>query len=426
MQREILCTEHRRTVVTFCLMVFLLLGVSAVQVALVLRPRATGGDFSRLFVPLASLCLVYAVYEAAVGAWQRRLLRSGLSMPMWLRYAHILMEVSLPTVALAIVAGLIGPYQALASSVPFLYFLFVFLTTMTLNGRLPVFAGLLAGAQCTGVSLVLLHIGSEGLGEGTLHVPVLTTPGQYVAKGLFLMVCGLLAGFEARRIRGEVAAALRSLEERNRAVATFGRHVSPEVAELLLDHPKPEAGEERSVCVMFLDIRDFSSLAAERSPGAVMEFLNTLFGAITPIIDSHRGIVNKFLGDGFMAVFGAPVPDPEACRHAVDAALAIVAEVRRLNEAEAIPEIRIGIGIHVGRAITGCVGSEDRRDYTVIGDVVNVAARIEQANKRFDSRVLVSDAVWEAVRMDAGLSAESLGPVELKGKLHPLPIFRLA
>jgi len=121
---------------------------------------------------------------------------------------------------------------------------------------------------------------------------------------------------------------------------------------------------------MFLDIRDFSRLASDHSPSEVMSYLNTLFGFMIPVVNEHYGIINKFLSDGFMAVFGAPIQDDQQCHHAVSVAMNILGHVEQLNAEGRIPPTRLGIGLHIGRVITGNVGGADRKEYTIIGDAV--------------------------------------------------------
>ena len=176
---------------------------------------------------------------------------------------------------------------------------------------------------------------------------------------------------------------------------------------------------------MFLDIRDFSSYAAGARPEAVMAYLNTLFDFMIDVVNQHQGIVNKFLGDGFMAVFGAPIDDAEQCGHGVRASLEILARLDRLNASGKIHPTRVGIGLHMGEAVTGNIGSNDRKEYTIIGDVVNLASRLEQATKEFQARLLISEAVRQS--LDGAMSGiEDLGSVELKGQPHPARVFKVA
>jgi adenylate cyclase len=426
LERERLRTECRRITITACMLGILLLVVLALKVIPQLMAPELIEPFKRLCLPLVLLLATYILYELAIRFWMGHLLGSGKDLPVQARYLHVLVEVTLPTLALLIMAGIIGSHQALASSIPYIYFLFIFLTALNLDARLSFFAGAVAGVQFTLVSLVLLGLASDKSAAIASVIPMLVTPHQYIVKGFLLIVSGLLAGFIARHIRRQIEVALHTVEERDRAVSIFGQHVSPQVAEMLLTQPLPSIGEERNVCVMFLDIRDFSKIAGNSTAPEVMAYLNKLFGFMIPIVNQQQGIVNKFLGDGFMAVFGAPVDDGEQCQHAMDTAFAILAGVDQLNQTGDIPATRIGIGLHMGIAVTGNVGSLERKEYTIIGDVVNLASRIEQATKQFDAKLLVSSTVWEKLAPLGKYQATDLGLAELKGQEKPTRLFKLA
>ena len=143
------------------------------------------------------------------------------------------------------------------------------------------------------------------------------------------------------------------------------------------------------------------------------------------IVNRHHGIVNKFLGDGFMAIFGAPISDASACRNAVAASLELVERVRAMSASGEIPADAHPIGLHAGEAVTGNVGSSERKEYTIIGDVVNLASRLEQLNKQFGSQLLVSETVLE--QLDGqGQDASPLGEVQVKGRERPVQVYRLA
>jgi adenylate cyclase len=144
-----------------------------------------------------------------------------------------------------------------------------------------------------------------------------------------------------------------------------------------------------------------------------MAYLNTLFDFMLDVVNAHHGIVNKFLGDGFMAVFGAPIDDTECCGHAVAASLEILERLDRLNAVGKIHPTRVGIGLHTGEAVTGNVGSSERKEDTIIGDFVNLASRLEQATKEFHARLLISEAVRRTLDGVAGV--EDLGSIDLKG-----------
>jgi adenylate cyclase len=175
--------------------------------------------------------------------------------------------------------------------------------------------------------------------------------------------------------------------------------------------------------VMFLDIRDFTAHARMRGADEVVAFLNQSFAFMIEAVDRHHGIINKFLGDGFMAVFGAPLVEGDSARNAVAAARDILAEIDRRGLATRDWPLRVGIGLHFGKAVTGNVGSPRRKEFTAIGDTVNLAARIEQLTKEFGARLLVSREVLAALAPAAG--AIALPAATIKGYSEKLEVWRL-
>ena len=176
---------------------------------------------------------------------------------------------------------------------------------------------------------------------------------------------------------------------------------------------------------MFLDIRNFTGFAEKKTPEQVVQYLESLFGFMIEIVNRNNGIINKFLGDGFMAVFGAPLSDGRDCENAVRSAREILERVRSESESGAILPTTIGIGLHAGRAVTGSIGSAERKEYTVIGDVVNLASRIEKMNKQFGSQLLISEMVSEAAGTEA-VGAISKGMVNVRGRESGIEIYQLA
>jgi adenylate cyclase len=143
------------------------------------------------------------------------------------------------------------------------------------------------------------------------------------------------------------------------------------------------------------------------------------------IVNRHRGIVNKFLGDRFMAIFGAPIPDESAAQHGVTAALAILGEVEAMTASGAIAPTTLRIGLHAGEVVTGTVGSAERKEYTIIGDVVNVASRLEQPNKEYGTCQLASDSVVEGLDHGA-VRASPIGSIRIRGRTQAVDVFALA
>jgi len=207
--------------------------------------------------------------------------------------------------------------------------------------------------------------------------------------------------------------------------ALFGQQVSEEVARTLIESPTEIDSRTYDATVMFLDIRDFTLFADSREPEEVARFQNIVFGELIEIVRANQGIVLQILGDGIMAVFGAPVAMREHARSAIRAGYEMVERVRALGEAGQIPPIRVGIGLNSGRVIAGNVGNESRRFYSLTGKNVIIAARIEQLNKEYDSQFLASESAVRAQK-GAAPSARSLGEVALKGIEQPVGVYRLA
>ena len=211
---------------------------------------------------------------------------------------------------------------------------------------------------------------------------------------------------------------------RDRVTNLFGQHVSPQVVERLLSAGADDAADAHNVAVMFVDIRSFTAAARQRTPEEVVQRLDRAFEVLVEIVDRNGGIVNKFLGDGFLALFGAPLEDPDAGHRAVTAAREILEAMERENADSDWP-LRLGIGIHIGKVVAGNVGSSRRKEYTVIGDTVNFAARLEALNKEFGSQLLVSADVYASVR-DGQADAVSLGEIAVRGYEQPMTVWRLA
>ncbi len=223
----------------------------------------------------------------------------------------------------------------------------------------------------------------------------------------------------------QVVESARLLEERNRVVHVFGQHVSPAIVEELLKTGTDFASRRQYVCIMFLDIRGFTTFSEKRRPEEVVAYLNTVFDFMIECVKRHHGIVHRLMGDGFLALFGAPLSVGNDRRNAVDAALSILQQVAAESAAGAIPPTRIGIGIHAGEVVAGTVGSADRKEYQVNGDVVNLAARIEQMNKERGSQLLISEEVWRALD-PRRYPAQSLGALEVRGRTGTVHLYQLA
>ncbi|MBK5299446.1 MAG: adenylate/guanylate cyclase domain-containing protein, partial [Vicinamibacteria bacterium] len=214
--------------------------------------------------------------------------------------------------------------------------------------------------------------------------------------------------------------------EKRRVKRLFSRYVSKDVYEQLIKDPSGArlGGQRRRMTVMFSDIREFTTVSEKGEPEAIVAQLNEYFSRMVPIVFAHKGTIDKFVGDMIMALFGAPLDDPDHADHAVETALAMSAGLARLNRewtAAGRPALDIGIGINTGDMVAGNLGSEDIMSYTVIGDQVNLGARLESLNKDYHTRVIISDATRAALKGRYDIRA--LGDVVVKGKSVPVKIF---
>lgn len=415
----VLNTERQRTSVTagiFALMILLQLVVVYFPGA---WPAALAEPIGSLLWPFLILFVGMMLYEGGLRLRISRLILKS-KLPTWLfRYSNVLLEISVPSVMLLLLTSAMGPWQAMASATPLLYPLFIFMAALYLDFWVCVFAGAIAALQF--LLIAIYYIGDEAPLSG---LEMLTDPSAYLVKAVLLLATGFLAGFFTLTLKKQMQESVDNAQQRDHAISIFGQHVSPEIAQRLLQQNLDVAGELREACVMFLDIRDFSRIAADKTPHEIMFYLNTLFGELIDVVNTHRGIVNKFLGDGFMAVFGAPADDEEKIPHALNAALEILARVEALNRSGGIPPTQVGIGLHTGKLVTGNVGTSKRKEYTLVGETVNLASRIEQATKQFHARLLISDAFWNRLQQKPAGTID-LGPVHLKGHSRPIRLFKL-
>ncbi|MFL5870203.1 MAG: adenylate/guanylate cyclase domain-containing protein [Solirubrobacterales bacterium] len=221
---------------------------------------------------------------------------------------------------------------------------------------------------------------------------------------------------------GDLAASfnemVEGLRERERIREAFGTYLDREIADYILSEGYDEEGVEIEVTVLFTDVEDFTRYAADKTPAEVVSALNRLFEVIVPILARHGGHVDKFEGDGLLAVFGAPEAFADHAERAVRAACEIADAVNREGEAG---DLRVGIGVNTGRVVAGSIGGAGRLNFSVIGAAVNVAARVEAATRDVDDSILITSETWKL--LSSAFEASSRGKIELKGLDEPLTLF---
>ena len=238
---------------------------------------------------------------------------------------------------------------------------------------------------------------------------------EQVSRGELEHTVPVLSDDEFGAIAAHTNSMIGGLRERRRVQEVLGKIVSPDVARALLDeHGLALGGQRRTVTLLFSDIRDFTTWSEDADPEKLVQDLNRYFTAMVAIVHAERGVVDKFIGDGMMAVFGL-ADGADGAADATRAAKAMLGALAAVN-AEIERPITIGIGIHHGEVIAGNIGAPDRLEYTFIGDAVNTAARIESLTKTVGAPLLISRAVFDALSPTDRNRWESRGTHPLKGK----------
>jgi adenylate cyclase len=372
------------------------------------RGRLNPSDLFTILVP-------FILFEVWVHFVISRHLGKDRDLPVYRRYIGAFVETSMPTLALTMHIDSMGPVEALGFAVPLTYFIFIILSTLRLDFWLSTFTGFVAAAELLGMAMLYHRAGSADPPPDLYYHSV---------RSVIILICGMLAGAVGVQLRRQFEASILAATARDRITNLFGQHVSPQVVERLMTEGAATGSEVRRVAVMFVDFRSFTAGASTRTPQEVVDRLDGAFAVLVDILDRHGGIVNKFLGDGFLALFGAPFDAGNAAQHAVAAAREMLEANARVNQAASWP-LRIGIGIHVGEVVAGNIGSPRRKEYTVIGDTVNFAARLEALNKDFNSQFLISAAVHDALGEECR-DAIALGEVPVRGYDRPVTVWKLA
>ncbi|EIG62649.1 adenylate/guanylate cyclase domain-containing protein [Bradyrhizobium canariense] len=410
--REVLRTELLRVralIITGCVMILFLTATYLIDPAIVNRVwRGTEG-----LVREYGLLAGFVLFEVWVHSQIRRYLKLDRDLPVIRRYIGATIETSLPTIILILQIHSMGASQALGFVLPLAYFIFIILSTLRLDFWLSTFTGFVAAAELLAVALYYNSVSESG--EPLIYF--------HAVRSTIILICGVLAGAVGARLRRQFAASIAAATARDRVTNLFGQHVSPQVVERLMTEGTGAAGDLRRVAVMFVDFRGFTAGAQSRTPQEVVDRLDGAFAVLVDILDREGGIVNKFLGDGFLALFGAPLEASDAAHRAVAAGREMLTAMERINAQTSWP-LKIGIGIHFGEVVAGNIGSPRRKEYTVIGDTVNFASRLEALNKEFGSQLLISASVRDALGAD-GDDAVSLGEVEVRGYEQKVAVFQL-
>ncbi len=281
-----------------------------------------------------------------------------------------------------------------------------------------------AFAVLLGLGLIILRLYARNLKQ-TLDIQVEALEG--IEKGNLNIQVPVVSNDEFGQIAVKTNEMIRGLKERAICRSAFGKYVAPEVSEKILSGEISLEGEMNDVSILFCDIRGFTTFAERKEPKEVVGFLNSYFSEMEQVVKQYNGIVLQYIGDEIEAVFGAPIHEPDHPEKAVMAAIEMRERLGSLNERrehEGEEPMTHGIGIHTGGVLAGSIGSPERLTYSMVGDVVNTASRLQALNKTFGTDILISEATRTRLPENR-FEVVSLGEHPIKGKRERMEIFKI-
>ena len=273
---------------------------------------------------------------------------------------------------------------------------------------------------------ISVALGSRLAGVMSNALRLVSVALEKVEKLEYVHVQAVRTGDELEKLASGFNRMVDGLKERDKLRSTFGKYMTASVMEHLLAGKVALGGESLRVTVLFTDIRSFTTISERMDPQQLVALLNEYFTEMVGIVMQEDGVVDKYIGDAIMAVFGAPVPKTVDAVNAVRAAVRMRSALANLNrrlEARGAPTLRTGIGIHTGDVVAGNIGSEKRMEYTVIGDAVNVAARLETSTKDLGANILISDDTFELTK--EVVDARRIGEIVVKGRHQPVLMYEV-
>jgi class 3 adenylate cyclase len=371
---------------------------------------------------------------AALGLIHYRIISTRWDRP-WVKYVFLGLDVVFLSTLVAVAP--VEPRVDLPQAFIFrfdifpYYFLFVAVAGFSFSPWLVLWAGVAGSVGWLAAYLNVYgradnplqwgDIPNEATREQFLSVflsPDFLPAGSRFQEIVVLLVTAILLTVVMRRARGTVYAHLEADAERRSVSEMFGRHVPKAIAEMMISDKGALRPIEREATVLFADIAGFTTLTERLGPSGITNVLNAYFDVATDIISSHGGVITQFQGDAILAIFNVPAADPDHAQKALD----VAEELSKQASLETYggETLSIRIGINTGNLIAGNVGGGGRQTYTVHGDAVNMAARLENMNKEFGTCILLSESTADQI---AGPRLKRIGSVDIRGQSGPHEVF---
>ncbi|MBZ0179390.1 MAG: hypothetical protein K8F36_08865 [Melioribacteraceae bacterium] len=420
LQNEIL--KNERTRATILAIIGIIVFVFFLSVIFLSKDliKTSFGDLNNIYI-ITGIMLFFVIREAALRfVLEKRSHQTILFKRKIYRILNTILEVSIISSIFFFVILNSKSFFIFDSPIVFLYFPLIILSILSLEFSISLITGITAGAEFFLIALLFTVIDGYEATNVFNELPQL-----FLGKAMFFVLSGILAGYSANLLKNRILNSLKVAQEKLRIQNMFGQQVSQEIVEALLESKGEVKSERKFACVMFLDIRGFTPFVESKQPEEIIDFQNEIFGFMIETIIRNKGIINQFLGDGYMATFGVPFSSGNDTENAVKTSLKILEQLKQKIKDKEIPETKIGIGLHAGQIVAGNVGTEKRKQYSVSGNPVIIAARIENLNKEFGSQILISDEVLERLDKEK-YPYETIGPVKIKGREEPVIIHKLA
>ncbi|MFC1853334.1 adenylate/guanylate cyclase domain-containing protein [candidate division CSSED10-310 bacterium] len=347
-----------------------------------------------------------------------------------MKFISTFFDIGLLTVALLSFGG----YRTFKAEAFLLYFLWITLAAFRFSLPLTIFAGILSCSSY--LFLVGMSIFFQTIEIGTITESYITAKVSIANMGIrlcFLVSFSVFAIYISRVSQQMIKNtafhqfhAAHERQEKEKVQTTFSTYVTPQVAKKILNEGTSAVGEKRRVTILFCDVRDFTTLSEQMAAEDVVQLLNEYFNKMVTVLNEHGGILNKYTGDGFLALYGVPQSSDRDEEMAVRSALVMRRVVDLWNIARAeqgLATIRFGIGIHCGEVIVGNIGSDDRKEFTVIGAPVNLASRVEGLNKVLGTDILITAEIYHRVRDMIRVKPQPR--MKLKGLQEPVRTYQV-
>ncbi len=334
-----------------------------------------------------------------------------------LRFINSGLQITILSAFLYVIVRERGPSFALSTAIPMLYCLAISITAFRLSPLLSFFAGVLSAGEL--IFLYAYFMVPKLTPEILAANPTLAWP-AVIARIVVLLAIGIACALAARALRAQSERAVADETRIQLLERTFGRLVAPDIARRILEDDDWMKPARRDAVVMFADLKGFTAYSDGKRPEDVAEFLNRCWTVAAAAVEKNGGVINKYMGDGFLAIFGVPLELENAEKAAAETALELQSNLAPILEKEGLS---ICVGLHAGPMIVGGIGSEARCEFTVIGSTVNLASRLETLNRALSTNCLTSESVAGKLREDWHM--HSRGGQQVKGVAEPVDVFEL-